>query len=176
MRIGVIATLAVCACGRVNFEPRGDGTGDADAGVAVDAPGSQPSDASSGTCTTPAIASCPDQTMMASFGIVTSQSTQITTPHDLASTLCSAGGNTPEAIFVVTPTNRANFQFQAVTSNPFSTIYVLDGCCGGAELQCGMVTGPRFLQRDAGQTFTVVVEGTLGSTVELMVAGLLGVD
>ncbi len=152
-----------CACGRLDFDPL------ADAGSSSD--GGTNDSGSNAVCGAAAIPNCPEGTITASRFMLSSDSAMITTSHGLSSTMCGSGNGAPEVTYVITPTNAATYML-SVIAPPFTAYYVLDGCCGGAEIDCGVVSTPLMIPRTAGQTFTVVIEGTLGSSTTLMVSGI----
>jgi len=164
--LGLFASIVTTACGRLSFDPRGNGedaAGDSSTGA----------DGQLGTCMPQTIASCPDAAILdAVTGSVRTATTNVlATNHGLQSTICGSGNGAPEVIFVVRPTTDGSFTLEIDASSAFLAVYVLDGCCGGAEVMCGIVSTPLSISRTAGQPFTVVVDGGPSGETQLMVTG-----
>jgi hypothetical protein len=155
----LFASIVTTACGRLSFDPRRNGedaAGDSSTGA----------DGQLGTCMPQTIASCPDAAILdAVTGSVRTATTNVlATNHGLQS-------GAPEVIFVVHPTTDGSFTLEIDASSAFLAVYVLDGCCGGAEVMCGIVSTPLSITRTAGQPFTVVVDGGPSGETQLMVTG-----
>lgn len=154
--------VVVTSCGRVNFDPlTGDGGG------------SSSVDGQLAACMPQTIANCPDATIL-DARVGQTRSVTVTTPattHDLQTSRCLSGFGSPETLFAVVPTTDGMYMVTVEAVNPFFVLYVLDGCCGGAELDCGLVSAPITIPRTAGQTFTVVVDGGPPTGTRLTVTG-----
>lgn len=157
-----MACVVATSCGRVNFDP-----------LTEDSGGSSSVDGQLAACMPQTIASCPDATILdARVGLA--RSVTVTTPattHDLQANRCLSGFGSPEILFAVVPTTDGMYTVTVEAGNPFFVLYVLDGCCGGVELDCGLVSAPITIARTAGQTFTVVVDGGPSTDTRLTVTG-----
>ena len=156
--------ILLAGCGRIAFDPIGDGGGGNGSGSGSGDSGTGGGSDALTLC--PMVPSCPDQQGAIGTTMTTFNPTNMTN-HGMSSQLCGSGSGNPEMAILLTPSVSATYTF--TVSPSLATLYVQDQCCGGTELKCG-ASGMTF-QRNAGDRMVLVIEGASGGQYMVTVTG-----